>query len=127
MDREELCREAQRVLRPMGLKGEGAAGHVACALEAWSGAVFTGICLDLPCSLGFCAEQAAAAQMLKAGETRIRRIVALREDGQILPPCGRCREFLSQLDEGNLETLIMVGRGREVTLRELLPCRWDEG
>lgn len=107
------------------LKKNGEAGHVACALETASGAVFTGICIDVPCSIGLCAEQAAIAEMLKHGETQIRKIVAVYEDGSILPPCGRCRELISQVDARNGETIILVADGKAVTLNELLPERWD--
>ena len=98
---------------------------LACALETASGAVFTGICIDVPCSIGLCAEQTAIAEMLKHGETQIRRIVAVYEDGSILPPCGRCRELISQVDTRNGEVIVLVAEGREVTLNELLPERWD--
>ena len=64
--------------------------------------------------------------MIKHGETQIRRIVAVYEDGSILPPCGRCRELISQVDARNGEAIVLVAKGREVTLNELLPERWDQ-
>ena len=111
----------------MNLKKEASAGHVACALETKSGKVFTGICIDMPCSLGFCAEQAAIAQMLKSGETEISKIIAVDRKGKILPPCGRCREFISQVDEKNLETAVILPGEIECKLKDLLPDRWDAG
>ncbi|WP_297719888.1 cytidine deaminase [Intestinimonas sp.] len=121
----DLYTIARNTIKPMKLKKNGEAGHVACALETASGAVFTGICIDVPCSIGLCAEQAAIAEMLKHGETQIRKIVAVYEDGSILPPCGRCRELISQVDARNGETIILVADGKAVTLNELLPERWD--
>lgn len=121
----DLYTIARNTIKPMKLKKNGEAGHVACALETASGAVFTGICIDVPCSIGLCAEQAAIAEMLKHGETQIRKIVAVYEDGSILPPCGRCRELISQVDARNGEAIVLVAKGREVTLNELLPERWD--
>lgn len=121
----DLYTIARNTIKPVKLKKNGEAGHVACALETASGAVFTGICIDVPCSIGLCAEQAAIAEMIKHGETQIRRIVAVYEDGSILPPCGRCRELISQVDARNGETIVLVAKGREVTLNELLPERWD--
>lgn len=114
---------AKDVIHPMKLKKNGEAGHVACALETASGAVYTGICIDVPCSIGICAEQAAIAEMLKNRETKIKKIVAVYEDGSILPPCGRCRELISQLDMENENTVVAIDNGREVTLKELLPER----
>ena len=121
----DLYTIARNTIKPMKLKKNGEAGHVACALETASGAVFTGICIDVPCSIGLCAEQAAIAEMLKHGETQIRKIVAVYEDGSILPPCGRCRELISQVDARNGETIVLVAAGKAVTLNELLPERWD--
>ena len=126
MNQKELYAAAKRALRPVCLKGEGEAGHVACAIETVSGQLYTGVCIDLPCGLGFCAEQAAAAEMLKNGETKVRRILAVNAAGRVLPPCGRCREFIAQLDAENLHTLAAVDEERAVPLERLLPERWDE-
>lgn len=113
-------------IKTINLKKNGKAGHVACALETVSGIVYTGICIDVPCSIGICAEQAAIAEMLKHGETKIKRIVAVYEDGSILSPCGRCRELISQLDLDNENTVVAINNDRKVTLKELLPERWDK-
>lgn len=126
MATEKLYDVALHTIKPIKLKKFGEAGHVACALESETGVIYTGICVDLPCSIGFCAEQAAIAEMLKNGETKIRKIIAVYKDGSILPPCGRCREFISQLDSCNLNTLIVVKKGKEIPLGELLPERWDK-
>ena len=74
--------------------------------------------------MGFCAEHAAIAAMITAGESRIDKIVAVHEGG-VVAPCGRCREFMYQINHDNLDTKIMLKMG-EVTLRELLPHIWDE-
>ena len=66
------------------------------------------------------------AEMLKNRETKIKRIVAVYEDGSILPPCGRCRELMSQLDLYNENTMVVVDFEKEVRLKELLPERWDK-
>jgi cytidine deaminase len=122
---ENLYHIAIDTIRPISLKN-GEAGHVACALETASGAVYTGICMDVPCSIGLCAEQAAIAEMLKHGETKIKKIIAVYEDGSILPPCGRCRELISQMDMENENTVVAVAHGRAAALKELLPERWDK-
>lgn len=121
----DLIQLAKDTLCPIKLKTYGQAGHVAAALETASGAIYTGICIDVPCSIGLCAEQSAIAEMVKHGETTIKRIVAVYEDGSILPPCGRCRELMSQLDDANQHALVAISDTRTITLETLLPERWD--
>lgn len=123
---KDLYKIALKIINPVKLKKNGEAGQVGCALETVDGAVFTGICIDVPCSIGFCAEQAAIAEMLKNNQTKIKKIVAVYKDGSILPPCGKCRELISQLDEFNENTLVAVDFEREVKLKELLPEMWDK-
>lgn len=99
------------------------AGSVSAALLSSSGKIYSGICIDVASGIGFCAEHAAIAQMLKERETAIDMIVALKADGEILPPCGRCREFMLLIDEKNEETRVIIGPDRIVPLKELLPFR----
>ena len=88
-----------------------------------SGKKYTGICLDFSSSLGFCAEHAAIAEMLKAHESEIALVVAVAENGNVLPPCGRCREMMWQLNDANADALIILAPARALPLRELLPFR----
>ncbi len=98
-------------------------GKVAAAVLSDSGEIYTGICIDSACSLGFCAEHAAIAEMLKHRQTRIVAVVAVKANGAILPPCGRCREFIYQVNRANLDTQVILGNGRIFPLSELLPHR----
>jgi len=124
MEFDELYRQAKSVINPRRLSPEAEAGGVGAALLTESGRVYTGVCIDTACSMGFCAEHAAAAAMVTAGESRVVKMVAVNWDGKILPPCGRCREFISQLQQDNLNAQVMVGDGKIVSLRELLPYDW---
>ena len=126
IDWEKLEQCAKQVCNPRQLSKNSYAASVGAAIVTDRGNIYTGVCIDLPCGLGFCAEQAAAAEMLKHGETKIRRILAVNAEGRVLPPCGRCREFISQLDAENLHTLATVDEERAVPLERLLPERWDE-
>lgn len=58
--------------------------------------------------MGFCAEHSAVAEMLKNGESVIQAVVAVDNDGNAVPPCGRCRELMSQLSKQNLEAVVEV-------------------
>ncbi len=121
---DELCVRARSVLNPRRLSAEAEAGGVGAALLSDSGAIYTGVCIDTACSMGFCAEHAAAAAMVTAGENRVLKMVAVNSDGRILPPCGRCREFISQLHDENLATEVLVDDGVIVSLWKLLPYDW---
>jgi cytidine deaminase len=95
--------------------------EVGAALVSASGRVYTGVCIDTGSSMGFCAEHAAIAEMLKARESQIALIVAVSPEFGILYPCGRCRELMWQVDARNRATRVIVGRDQVVTLAELLP------
>jgi cytidine deaminase len=121
---DELYAKAVAVLNPRKLSDSADAGGVGAALLTASGAVYVGVCIDTACSMGFCAEHAAAAAMITAGESRVLKMVAVGWDRRILPPCGRCREFISQLDDANLASEVLVGPAQIVSLRDLLPYDW---
>ena len=119
----KLIEAARAVVGDLKLGEEFSAGGVGAAIRTVQGNVYTGICIDLGCGLGFCAEVAAIAQMLTHRETQIDTVVAVRSN-TILPPCGRCRETMAQVDLRNLDCKVVIGRDREVLLRELLPNYW---
>lgn len=121
---DELYSAAKSVINPRKLSEYAEAGGVGAAILTESGRIYTGVCIDTACSMGFCAEHAAAATMITAGESRVLKMIAVGWDGDIMPPCGRCREFIGQLHDENLATEVMVGEGVIVTIRELLPYDW---
>ena len=118
-----LIEAARAVCGEFRLVEEFTAGSVGAALLTAGGHIYTGVCIDLACGLGFCAEVAAMAEMLKHRETHIVAVVAVCED-RILPPCGRCREMMAQLDARNWDCRVIVGEDQVVTLRDLVPCHW---
>ena len=119
--------EAEQIAKATALAGEFRtsdsciAGEVAAVLVSASGRVYTGVCIDTACSLGFCAEHAAIAEMLKARESEIALVVAVSAKYGILLPCGRCRELMWQVDPRNRATRVIIGHSQVVTLAELLP------
>lgn len=120
---EDLTEIARETLNPRELSSHSEAGSVAAALLTEAGNVYTGVCIDTPCGMGFCAEHAAAAAMVTAGENRVVKIVAVRRNGEIIPPCGRCREFLCQLHDDNHLCQVCLA-DKVLTLDDLLPERW---
>lgn len=125
MEFQQLIEIAKKTVNPRCLSDSSEAGSVAAAILTDKGNVYKGVCIDTPCSMGFCAEHAAAAAMITAGESRIVKLVAYCVGVGVVPPCGRCREFLYQINNENLACEVMVGDGKTVTLDELLPYRWD--
>jgi cytidine deaminase len=125
---QELIQQAYDLVNPRKLGEESWSGSVGCALETETGNVFRGVCIDVPSGMGFCAEHSAIAAMITAGEYKIKRIVAVYQDGQVIPPCGRCREFMRQIHPENLDAEVIIARDNVVPLRELLPYHdWLEG
>lgn len=126
MDFDELYLRAKGVLNPKKLSEFAESGGVGAAILTDDGNVYVGVCIDTACSMGFCAEHAAAAAMVTSGENIIKKVIAVGWNGEIMPPCGRCREFLSQLADENINAEIMVKKNEVVSLKELLPYDWRE-
>jgi cytidine deaminase len=127
---EDLIDAAQTVLRPHRA-GDRIFGDVAAVLVTDAGHRFAGVSIDTGSGTGFCAEHNAIAAMVTEGEYRIAVIVAVWRDEQarlyVLPPCGRCREFMRQVDSANLDATVLLGRRRSALLRDLLPEHdWPE-
>lgn len=101
-------------------------GKVACAFITQSGKIYIGQNLSTSADLGYCAEISAIAQMIAGEETQIKALVGVTEDGQLIPPCGRCRELMYQLNRNNLKTKIIFNENQIHELSELLPHRWQE-
>ena len=123
---DELVAQAKAVLNPRRLSSQAEAGGVGAAILAANGKVYTGVCIDTGSSMGFCAEHAAAGAMVTDGESRVLKMVAVLWDGSVIPPCGRCREFISQLHDENSAAEVMVREDVIVALRDLLPYSSEE-
>src|SRR5215472_16923830 len=121
---DELIASAAAVLNPRSVGGR-LFGDVGSTLATTAGHRYSGVCIDTGSGTGFCAEHAAIAAMVTAGEYQIAKIVAVWRDADgtiyVVPPCGRCREFIRQIDPANLDTEVVTGRDVTLTLRALLP------
>lgn len=127
MTNDELIQKAQSVVNPRQIAHGFTVGDVGCALVTNKGSLHVGVCMDVGGGIGFCAEHSAIASMVTHGEQSISKIVAVLGDGRILPPCGRCREFMRQIDASNMDhTEVLLARDQVVKLRDLMPYPWDE-
>ncbi len=122
-----LYEKAYNVSKSRKLSKLASCGGVGSALITDSGNVYTGLCIDASCGIGFCAEHSAIAEMLKNGESRIAEIIAINEHKKILPPCGRCRELIFQINPHNKNTIIHLSTRRQKTIKALLPEPWSTG
>lgn len=103
------------------------AGGVAAAVEAESGNIYTGVCIDTCSTLGICAERNAIFNMITNGEHKIRRVLAIMPNGKTGAPCGACRELMTQLsprEYHDIQIMLDYEAGKIVTLGELTPEWW---
>ena len=102
------------------------AGDVAAAILTDKGNVYTGVCIDTPAGMGFCAETAAIAAMVTAGESRIVKLVAhgIGDEGACAP-CGRCRAFIDAIHDENYKCEVLLEDGSVATIEQLLPHRMN--
>lgn len=123
----ELYNEAMKVLNPRKVSSIIEAGGVAAAIESASGKIYVGVCIDGACTLGICAERNAIFNMITNSENSIKRVIAVNWDGKAMPPCGACRELMTQLmpeEYKNIEIMLDYETRKIVTLGELTPEWW---
>ncbi len=124
---DTLYQEALKALHPRKISEMVEAGAVAAAIESASGKIYVGVCVDTACTLGICAERNAIFNMITNGESVIRRVVAVTEDGKAGPPCGACRELMVQMmpnDYRNVEIMLDYDNKSIVKLGDLTPNWW---
>ena len=127
LSNHDLIEKAKTVLNPRELYLGNRAGDVGCALLSQRGNLYLGVCIDTGSGMGFCAEHSAIAAMITAGETAIAKVVAISSDGKVMPPCGRCRELMYEIDASNLtSTEVILAEDQAVKLSELLPHPYHE-
>ena len=117
---EALCEKARAVLNPRRLSDSAEADGVGPALLADDGHVYTASAPTPAPRWAFAPSTLPRARWYSRGQPGSPHgRCAL--DGSVIPPCGRCREFISQLHADKLEAEVMVTGDRVVTLCELLP------
>lgn len=119
---KELYDAARSVIAAKELSKYMFVGEVGAAVLSSKGNIYTGVCIDTACSLGFCAERNALSTMFTNGEYEIVKVCAVYKDGSVMPPCGACREFMMQMGETAKDIEVLVSNdGRTVRLAQLMP------
>jgi cytidine deaminase len=122
----ELVKKAKQIASLHKISDDVRTGDVGCALLTDKNNVYLGVSIHASCGIGFCAEHSAIANMVTNSEYNIKKIVAVSHDGTILPPCGRCRELIYQINKDNWNSEIIIGKNKVVKLKDLLPHPWQE-
>ena len=94
---------------------------VGAAVRCGSGKIYTGV--NVYSLHGACAEQVALGAAITAGERQFLAIAAVRgaDGAEILPPCGNCRQILSDYAP-DCAVILPAGNGiPKIPARELLP------
>ena len=101
----ELYKKCKQVLNGRTISDSVDARGVAAAILTQKGNIFTGVCIDTACSLGFCAERNAIGNMITSGS---------------------CRELMLQLSSRNKSMKILTNLETKstITLEELMPNWW---
>lgn len=107
---------------------------VAAALRSRDGRVWTGLHLGATVGrLSICAEAIALGRTIMDGDGTIECIVAVRhpkpEESEreiaVVPPCGACRENLTDFDAGAMIIVPSPAGLRKVPVRTLLPIPYQ--
>ena len=104
--------------------------EVAAAIRTKDKKIFTGI--HIGASVGFadvCGEIAAICSAVSQGYRNFETVVAIWGDGkgkyELLSPCGRCREVISDF---NINIWVIVGSLKDpykMKVRDLLPMKYN--
>lgn len=124
---EKMYIAARKVQGERKLSSHVEVGGVSAAIMTDKGNIYVGVCIDTACSLGMCAERNAIANMITNGENSIRRVIAVDRSGKVVPPCGACREFMTQLmpeSYCSIEIMLDYEKSEVATLGELTPKWW---
>lgn len=122
---ERLYDCAKKAVNPKKISEQICSGGVGAAVVSNKGNIYTGVCIDTDCSLGMCAERNAISTMITNGEFEVKMVVAVDKKGNVLPPCGACREFMMQLRHSRGTEVLIDNKGTTVRLTELMPYSYS--
>lgn len=102
---------------------------VGAAILGSDGKIYTGTNVENASSpTGICAEQAAVAKAVSSGVKKFKAIAIVGGSGGYVfcPPCGACRQVLSEFCDDSLTLYIGTESGyKTFTLGELLPYNFN--
>jgi cytidine deaminase len=123
MTHTELIQTARTLIQSRFNEGR---HHIGAALVTRSGNVFTGVHIEAYIGrVTVCAEAIAIGAAATAGDTDIDTIVAVNELGEVVSPCGMCRELIGDYAP---TAEVIIPRNRQpvaVPVTELLPDKYQ--
>jgi len=97
--------------------------HVGCALEAEDGTVFVGCNVEnASYGLGLCAECGLVSALHASGGGRLVAFACVGYRGDVLMPCGRCRQLL--WEHGGPDLLVDTVKG-PLPMIDVLPLAFS--
>ena len=120
----ELIAEAKKAIR-LNYDQEHYNHTLGAAIRCKNGKVYVGV--NLYSLHGVCAEQVAIGTAITNGERDFDAIVAVRgkEGGEIIPPCGNCRQILHDYMP-DCDVIVSVrGELKKIKAKELLPFSYS--
>lgn len=97
---------------------------VGAALRAANGEIFAGVNVENAAyPEGTCAEAGAIAAMVAGGEREITEVYVIADSPRPVPPCGGCRQKITEFAKPEVKVTLATTRGAEMTytVAELLP------
>ncbi len=124
----KLTKEDKEIIKRCeiyGMKNRSKRHSVAAIVVSKSGKFYEGMSMEFDCILGACAERTAFYKMMP-DEDEIQIVVAMHKK-DILPPCGSCRELMTQMNRKNINnTWVIVSKTEKIKLKDLIPYNWQK-
>ena len=120
---QEIIQAARDIMLKRYVDGQHSIG---AAIRTKSGNLFVGVHVEASCGrISVCGEAVAIGVAATNGDTEISQIVAVTESGDIVPPCGMCRELISDYSPDALVILETNDGVKCVPILDLLPEKYD--
>ena len=126
MENYELLTLAKQKIKPRRINSRIKVSDAVCVAVSLKGNVYYSYSMRASCGLSCCAEQLVIGEMLKNDEYIISKLVVLDELGNILPPCGKCCELITQLASENKKARIVLSDTQSIELNKIFPIDWKE-
>lgn len=100
--------------------------YVGACVQAEDGSMFSGCNVEnASYGLGNCAERSAIFSLISAGKKRIKALAVVGSGGELVTPCGACRQVIREFADPDAPIYLCDSRNGEVVkttnIAELLP------